>query len=143
LVKQGTWKRNEANDGWMPCCNKCGKPYPDAHIGDVKNYPEDGAIAVFFTCEECGEESDFTYNPAIRLCPRCKLPMPNSDVLNAISHDGKTIICTTCGQIESLEKFAPERAEGLRIAQKRAQAAMYGLDKDGEPKLPITKKSLK
>jgi len=71
-----------------------------------------------------------------RLCPRCFLPMPSSDVLCARSHNGKTIICSTCGQIESLEKLAPGHAEGLIIAQRRAQAARYGLNKNRDPKLP-------
>lgn len=74
-----------------------------------------------------------------RLCPRCFLEMPNEDVLCSLSHDAKTVICTTCGQIESLERFAPDLAEGLRIGQKRTQAAMYGLDEDGNPKLPKKK----
>ena len=74
-----------------------------------------------------------------KLCPRCYLPMPSEDVLNCLSHDGKTVICSTCGQIESLEKLYPARAEGLRIGQIRAQAAIYGLDKNGNPKLPKKK----
>ena len=70
-------------------------------------------------------------------CPRCHLPeMNEDDTLNALSHDGKTYICTTCGQIESLERFSPDRAEGLRIGQRRTQAALYGLDEKGNPKLP-------
>ncbi len=59
----GTFKRNVMKDGYMPCCGKCGKPYPDAEPGDVKNYPDDGAVAVFFTCDVCKEESSFTYKP--------------------------------------------------------------------------------
>ena len=62
-MTDGKYVKNMADDGWLPICGKCGKPYPDSHIGDVKNYPEDGVIAVFFTCEVCGEESDFTYIP--------------------------------------------------------------------------------
>jgi len=62
------------------------------------------------------------------------------DALNALSHDGKTIICTTCGQIESLEKLgAHAQAYGLKINQRRIQAAIYGLDKNGNPKLPKLK----
>ena len=72
----------------------------------------------------------------IKLCPRCKLPMEDDDVLNALSHDGKTVICSMCGQIESYKTLCPMRAEGLLIAQKRVQAAYYGLDKKGNPKLP-------
>jgi len=60
---------------------------------------------------------------------------PNS-ALNALSHDGKTEICTMCAQIESLEKFSPERAYGLKTSQRRMQAAKYGLDEKGNPKLP-------
>ena len=71
-----------------------------------------------------------------RLCPRCFLPMPDPDVLCARSHDGKTVICSMCGEIESFEKFDFARAEGLKIAQRRAQAALYGLDEHGDPKLP-------
>jgi hypothetical protein len=61
--------------------------------------------------------------------------MNDDDALNALSHDGKTAICSTCGQIESYEKFAPDLAEGLRIGQKRSQAAIYGLNSKGEPNL--------
>ena len=70
-------------------------------------------------------------------CPRCKLMTLNDNpALNAVSLDGKTQICTTCGQIESLEKFAPDRAEGLKIGLRRTQAAVFGIDKNGNPKLP-------
>jgi len=62
--------------------------------------------------------------------------MEDEDALNALSHDGKTVICPTCGQIESYEKFAPDLAEGLKIGQKRLQAALYGLDEKRQPKLP-------
>jgi len=72
----------------------------------------------------------------MKLCPRCKLEMEDDDALNAISHDGKTVICSICGQIESLEAFDPARAYGLKMAQRQAQAAKYGLDKDRNPKLP-------
>ena len=50
----------------MPCCAFCGLPYPDAHIGEVKNYPDDGVILVFFTCETCNKESEFIYIPDIK-----------------------------------------------------------------------------
>lgn len=63
MVKSGTWKLNEIGDGYMPCCYSCGKPYADGDIGDVKNYPDDGAIAVFFICGDCDEESMFVYKP--------------------------------------------------------------------------------
>lgn len=67
--------------------------------------------------------------------------MPKDEVLNALSHDGKTVICSTCGRIESLERMgAMGQAEGLKIGQRRTQAAIYGLDKDGKPKLPSLKK---
>ena len=62
-MSEEKWKMNEAKDGIMPCCKKCGKAFADGDIGDVKNYPEDGVVAVFFKCESCGEESDFTYVP--------------------------------------------------------------------------------
>jgi len=71
-----------------------------------------------------------------RLCPRCFLPMPDDDVLCAQSHDGKMVICSICGQIESFEKFDFARAEGLKMGQRHAQAARYGLDEHGNPKLP-------
>lgn len=74
---------------------------------------------------------------AKKLCPRCKLSMKDNPVLNARSHNGKLEICTTCGQIESLEALGiSDQAEGLRVGQKRSQAAIYGLDEKGEPKLP-------
>ena len=57
----GKWKRNQMGDGDMPCCGKCGKAYGDGEIGDVKNYPDDGLVVVFFTCEHCKEESQFYY----------------------------------------------------------------------------------
>lgn len=62
--------------------------------------------------------------------------MEEDDALNALSHDGKTVICSLCGQIESLEKFDPVRAHYLRVGQRRTQAALYGLDEKGNPKLP-------
>lgn len=71
-----------------------------------------------------------------RLCPRCFLPMPDEDVLCSLSHDGKTVICSTCGQIESFEQVDYAKAEGLRMGQRHAQAALYGLDKNRNPKLP-------
>ena len=73
----------------------------------------------------------------MKRCPRCKMDtMEDDDVLNALSHDGKTYICSTCGRIESLERFRPDLAEGLKIAQRRAQAAIFGIDEKGNPKLP-------
>ena len=62
-MANGRYMLNEAGDGYKPCCAKCGKPFPDAEVGDVKNYPDDGLIMAFFTCEQCGEESKFTYEP--------------------------------------------------------------------------------
>jgi len=72
----------------------------------------------------------------MKRCPRCKLPMQDNDALNAVSLDGKTIICTMCAQIESLERAAPHIAEGLKISQRRLQAAIFGLDDKGNPRLP-------
>jgi len=46
------------------------------------------------------------------------------------------MICSTCGQIESLETLDPMRAHYLKVGLRRAQAAMYGLDENGNPKLP-------
>ena len=71
-----------------------------------------------------------------KLCPRCKLEMPDIPSLCALSHDGKTVICTLCGQIESMEQFDPSRAYGMKVGLRRMQAAKYGLDKNGNPKLP-------
>lgn len=62
-MTKGKYVRNQADDGWLPICGNCDAPYPDSHIGDVKNYPDDGLIAVFFTCEKCGVESSFEYIP--------------------------------------------------------------------------------
>ena len=62
----GTYRTNQAGDGHEPCCGKCGEPYGDGDIGEVKNYPDDGEIAVFFTCEACHEESQFSYRPVLR-----------------------------------------------------------------------------
>jgi len=72
-----------------------------------------------------------------RLCPRCFVNvLEKDDALNALSHDGKTVICSQCGQIESFEKLDPDRAYGLKIGLRRAQAALYGLDENRNPKLP-------
>ena len=72
-----------------------------------------------------------------KICPQCHLPeLAEDPAQNALSHDGKTMICSTCGLIESLDKFAPDRAYGLRVGQRRTQAALYGLDEMGNPKLP-------
>jgi len=72
-----------------------------------------------------------------KICPKCYLPSLNDDnVFNALSHDGKTYICSDCGQIQSLEKLDPMRAEGLKLGQRQAQVALYGLDKDHNPNLP-------
>lgn len=64
MPRHGTYRKNDAGDGYLPVC-KCGQPYGDAHIGEVKNYPDDGVVAVFFTCETCKEECQFT-------CPTCR-----------------------------------------------------------------------
>ena len=57
---------NEAGDGYMPVCPKCHTPFEDSEIGDVKNYPEDGVVAVFFKCKKCGTETDFIYVPLMK-----------------------------------------------------------------------------
>lgn len=73
----------------------------------------------------------------MKKCPKCKIgDMNDDDALNALSHDGTTYVCSTCGQIESLERLDPLRAEGLKIGLRRAQAAIFGLDKNNNPKLP-------
>ena len=56
--KEPTWLRNDADDGDKPVCPYCNKPYPDAAVFDIKNYPEDGTLALFFPCERCdGKEA--------------------------------------------------------------------------------------
>ena len=68
-MNDGSYKRNQSKDGWMPCCSECGQPFGDGDIGDVKNYPDDGLVAVFFKCENCKDdagdslESRFNYQP--------------------------------------------------------------------------------
>lgn len=49
------------------------------------------------------------------------------------------MICTECGRIESLEALNPDMAYGLKVGIRRAQAALYGLDENGDPKLPKDK----
>jgi hypothetical protein len=50
---------NQEKDGLMPVCPHCGAIYTDACYGKVKNYPDDGMLAVFMKCENgpCGEEA--------------------------------------------------------------------------------------
>lgn len=62
--------------------------------------------------------------------------MNADDVMNSMSHDGKTVICSQCGQIESLQTLSPDTVYGLKLGQRRAQAGMWGLDKNRDPKLP-------
>lgn len=63
--------------------------------------------------------------------------MNEDSALNARSHKDDTEICTTCGQIESYKAMGlTAKAEGLIVGQRRSQAALYGLDGDGQPKLP-------
>ena len=69
------------------------------------------------------------------LCPRCFLPMDPDPAKNSLSLDGKTTICSLCGQIETFRTTDPMHAEGLRMGQRQMQAVGYGLVK-GEPKLP-------
>jgi hypothetical protein len=66
LVKSGTYQKNESGDGFVPCCYNCGKPFADGDIGDAKNYPDDGVVAVFYTCEKCDVESEFVYVPDLK-----------------------------------------------------------------------------
>jgi hypothetical protein len=78
-----------------------------------------------------------------KICPRCFLPtLADNEVLNSLSHDGKTYVCSQCGQIESLERLDPMRAQFLKLGQKRAQAGLYGLDKNRNPKLPSVNQKL-
>ena len=60
---EGRYVRNEAKDGWSPACSKCGHVFEDAEVGEVKNYPEDGLIAVWFNCPNDKEEVSFNYVP--------------------------------------------------------------------------------
>ena len=55
---------NQSKDGVLPVCPYCGKEYPDACYGEVKNYPDDGGLAVFMKCEEdgCGEEAEAIFD---------------------------------------------------------------------------------
>ena len=73
----------------------------------------------------------------LRLCPRCFLPMNPDDVMNSLSHDSKSIICNDCGKMESMRGICgTESVYGLEIGQRRAQAAMWGLNKKRDPDLP-------
>ena len=62
---KGKYLKNSSLNGGMPMCGECKVPYSDGHVGEVKNYPDDGIVAVFFTCEECGKESTFYYTPLL------------------------------------------------------------------------------
>jgi hypothetical protein len=48
--------RNGSDDGWLPVCPYCDRPFGDGQIGEVKNYPDDGGAVVFFVCERCAKE---------------------------------------------------------------------------------------
>jgi len=63
MMTTGKYVKNEAGDGWKPVCGKCSLEFEDGEIGNTKNYSEDGIMAVFFTCPECKEESEFYYQP--------------------------------------------------------------------------------
>ena len=77
----------------------------------------------------------------MKTCPRCFLEtLHDEDVLNAVSHDGKEVICSTCGRIESLERLNPALAMALKMGQRQVQAARYGLDKNRNPRLPMIDK---
>lgn len=56
--------KNEMKDGVMPVCPHCGEPYPDACYGEVKNYPDDGSLAVFMQCEneDCKKEAQAIFD---------------------------------------------------------------------------------
>ncbi len=51
LRRAGKYMTNQHADGVMPVCPYCEQPYADGDVGDFKNYPADGLIAVFFMCE--------------------------------------------------------------------------------------------
>ena len=57
--KPPVWALRE-DGGWLPVCPYCKKPYPDAAIFDVKNYPDDGMALLFMECESCHDEAQFT-----------------------------------------------------------------------------------
>jgi hypothetical protein len=53
----------------MIVCPLCLEPIQDGEIGEVKNYPEDGRIAVFFDCPNpnCpGEDIEGIYQPVVK-----------------------------------------------------------------------------
>jgi len=108
------------------------KVIPDSKIKTVKQAEKiaDDTLNPF-------KEPRFKVGEQVKgLCPKCKLPMNKDDALNALSHDGKTVICSMCGQIEGLEKIDPLHVEGLKTVQRQLQAIRYGCDKNGQPKLP-------
>ena len=45
--------KNESKDGLLPMCPYCGVEYSDTCYGEVKNYPDDGVLAVFMQCKNC------------------------------------------------------------------------------------------
>ena len=56
------WIRNETDDGDMPVCPYCDKPYGDGHISNVKNYPHDGGAMLFLECEDCKKEASMYFD---------------------------------------------------------------------------------
>jgi len=45
----------------IPACPYCASPYDDGAIFDVKNYPDDGAAAMFLMCESCRREAEIVF----------------------------------------------------------------------------------
>ena len=62
-MKYGKYRKNTADDGLMPCCASCQRALEEDCDGGVKNYPQDGLVAVFLTCAACGTKSGFYYQP--------------------------------------------------------------------------------
>lgn len=56
------WVRNKMDDGDIPICPYCEKPYEDGAIFDVKNYPADGRAAMFFNCDVCNKEAQYIFD---------------------------------------------------------------------------------
>lgn len=71
-----------------------------------------------------------------RLCPRCFLPMNAEDVMNSVSLKDQTVICSLCGQIESLDALAPGASYGVTLGQRQVQAAKWDINKKHDPNLP-------
>lgn len=61
MNKIETFNENQSKDGVCPVCPHCELEYPDASYGEIKNYPEDGMVAVFMYCEHCATEAEVLF----------------------------------------------------------------------------------